>query len=57
MSVASMTTLLRFLLSPEDTSPPVPDIRDRQVAPALKGIKTTLWIAFSILAAVLVGRL
>ena len=57
MDTASAITILRYLLSPEDSSVPAPDNRCAAVPSLWTLMKAALWIAFSVIAAILLGKL
>ena len=57
MDTASAITILRYLLSPEDSSVPAPDNRSAAASSLWKLMKAALWIAFSVIAATILGKL
>jgi len=58
-TVKTRTTLmgLRFLLAPEDSSTSLSGDIPPFTAAFWNGVKTLFWLVFSVLAALLVGRL
>ena len=57
MNAISAITILRFLLSSEDSSAPAPGHRFEDALPLWKRMKAILWITCSVITAILLGQL